>query len=244
MPFRNETMVRFAGYFRPLSLPLHLRRRSPKMNVTAFVSLRNPEHGACLSVSGISHLSCGERVEAVRLGDRLLSAERHPLVEVAAAAVLAPMCEHVWASETERCTPSASALVVAAGMGNRATVLSPEATVRTRRFSETARCCLPHEVDAAAVQPKRLDIRGGAGGAGGAAEPTPTRVVRPGNTGGRGQDGGFAETNSTPGGVGGAAILGTLEPPGSFGGAGGPGMHFGYSGDGQTGGRGSVVITW
>jgi hypothetical protein len=92
--------------------------------------------------------------------------------------------------------------------------------------------------------PKFGNATGGAAGPGGVADEVPARVVRPGNAGTRGQDGGFSEWNSSPGGAGGAAVLGTLQPPESFGGAGGTGRHFGYSDDGKSGGAGSLVITW
>jgi hypothetical protein len=92
--------------------------------------------------------------------------------------------------------------------------------------------------------PKYGDSRGGAAGVGGPSEALPSAIARSGNSGRRGQDGGFAEWNSTPGGTGGVAIVGTLQPKGSFGGEGGTGRHFGYSDDGLPGGPGSVVITW
>jgi hypothetical protein len=93
--------------------------------------------------------------------------------------------------------------------------------------------------------PKRLDVTGGRGGDGGAAEPTSTMVVRRGNRGENGLSDGFSEADSTPGGRGGRAVRGTLDPAGSFGGAGGAGGHFGPGGDsGHPGGTGSVVITW
>lgn len=92
--------------------------------------------------------------------------------------------------------------------------------------------------------PKSGDIRGGEAGAGGVAEPAPSRLVRPGNSGDRGRDGGFADWSATAGGAGGPAVLGSLLPPGSFGRAGGDGRQFGSSDGGEPGGAGSAVITW
>lgn len=92
--------------------------------------------------------------------------------------------------------------------------------------------------------PKFGGVNGGPGGAGGLAKPLESVLVRSGNSGGPGDTGGSAEWNSTAGGRGGTAVLGTLQPPGSFGGAGGAGMHFGYSEDGKPGASGSALITW
>jgi hypothetical protein len=91
--------------------------------------------------------------------------------------------------------------------------------------------------------PRRSHTRGGAEGAGGITEPRSSRLVRSGSAGGRGHDGGLPESYSTSGGAGGTAVLGTVNPPGSFGGAGGAGVDEGPA-DGKPGGTGSVLITW
>lgn len=91
--------------------------------------------------------------------------------------------------------------------------------------------------------PRPSNTRGGAEGAGGIAEPRSSRLVRSGSAGGRGHDGGLPESYSTSGGAGGTAVLGTVNPPGSFGGAGGAGVDAGPA-DGKPGGTGSVLITW
>jgi hypothetical protein len=92
--------------------------------------------------------------------------------------------------------------------------------------------------------PGRGDYRGGPGGTGGSAEATATGLARAGNPGSPGHDGGFNEWPSTSGGRGGAAVSGTVQPRGSFGGDGGTGRQFGYSDEGKPGGAGSVVLTW
>jgi len=91
--------------------------------------------------------------------------------------------------------------------------------------------------------PRRGHTSGGVEGRGGSAETHPSRLMRAGNAGGRGHDGGLPESSSTSGGVGGAAISGTIQPPGSFGGAGGAGVDSGPAA-GRPGGVGSVLITW
>jgi hypothetical protein len=92
--------------------------------------------------------------------------------------------------------------------------------------------------------PKQHHTKGGPGGMGGPAEAVTTRLVRAGNHGLSGQEGGLPESHSSFGGAGGAPVLGTVSPPGSFGGAGGPGLPSGQSEDGKRGGSGSLVITW
>ena len=91
--------------------------------------------------------------------------------------------------------------------------------------------------------PRRSHTGGGVEGAAGIAEPHPTRLVRSGTAGGRGHDGGLPESYATSGGSGGIVVLGTVQPPGSFGGAGGAGGDA-VPTDGKPGGVGSVLITW
>ena len=89
------------------------------------------------------------------------------------------------------------------------------------------------------------DGRVGEGGAGGEATVTAWMLVRSGNKGFDGQRGEHTEWNSVPGGVGGAAIVGTLASSGSFGGSGGSGGVFGQGGgNGADGGRGFAIISW
>ena len=92
--------------------------------------------------------------------------------------------------------------------------------------------------------PKRAHHRGGVAGSGGTAKVNRSTLVREGNSGTSGHDGGFSEWTSTSGGRGGHAVLGTVRPPASFGGDGGDGMGFGYAEDGRAGGAGSAIITW
>jgi hypothetical protein len=92
--------------------------------------------------------------------------------------------------------------------------------------------------------PHRHDIKGGIGGRGGIAVPEPTHLVRGGNEGGPGHDGGLPESYSTFGGNGGGAVMGTVRPPGSFGGNGGAAQLGAPSETGSRGGSGSAVITW
>ncbi len=91
--------------------------------------------------------------------------------------------------------------------------------------------------------PRRRHTTGGVEGSGGVAEAHLRHLVRSGNRGGRGHDGGLPESSSTSGGFGGSAISGTIQPPGSFGGAGGAGVDAGPAA-GKPGGVGSVLITW
>lgn len=87
--------------------------------------------------------------------------------------------------------------------------------------------------------------RVGEGGAGGDSTATAWMLVRSGSKGYDGQTGGHTEWNSVPGGVGGAAILGTVAPSGSFGGSGGSGGVFGQGGgNGADGGRGFAIVAW
>lgn len=87
------------------------------------------------------------------------------------------------------------------------------------------------------------DVRGGREGAPGVAAGSSNYLVRSGSAGGRGHDGGLSESYSTFGGAGGSPILGTVRPPGSFGGDGGAGRDT-EPADGKPGGTGSALITW
>jgi hypothetical protein len=71
-------------------------------------------------------------------------------------------------------------------------------------------------------------------------------IVRAGNDGCNGETGSGSELDTTmPGGAGGPAIIGTLRPRGSYGGAGGTGVPFGTAGaNGSNGGGGSAIVTW
>jgi hypothetical protein len=136
--------------------------------------------------------------------------------------------------------------VGAAGAGGRADATRPQgglAGADTLLLREGVPLLVAKGGLGGAAPPRRGDTRGGAEGAGGPAEPHPARLVRSGSAGARGHDGGLPESYSTSGGPGGVAVLGTVQPPGSFGGAGGAGRDS-MPANGKPGGAGSVLITW
>ena len=86
---------------------------------------------------------------------------------------------------------------------------------------------------------------GGKGGAGGSAPETTSGVVRAGNPGTDGHIGGHTEWTSASGGNGGAAVRGSVDPPGSFGGTGGAGKLITDGSErGKPGGDGSAIVSW
>lgn len=86
-------------------------------------------------------------------------------------------------------------------------------------------------------------LRGGQGGAGGAVQEGSHILVRHGIAGAAGREGGW-ESHPTPGGAGGNAVPGTIQPAGSSGGAGGNASYAERSTNGETGGSGVVILTW
>lgn len=86
---------------------------------------------------------------------------------------------------------------------------------------------------------------GGRGGAGGGAPETTGAITRAGNPGTDGHIGGHTEWTSTSGGNGGAAVRGSVDPPGSFGGVGGAGKLITDGAEsGKPGGDGSAIVSW
>jgi hypothetical protein len=86
-----------------------------------------------------------------------------------------------------------------------------------------------------------------AGGTGGSVPRDSTSmIVRAGNDGSNGETGSGSDLDTTmAGGAGGPAIMGTIRPRGSHGGAGGTGRPFGMGGaNGSSGGGGAAIVTW
>lgn len=86
---------------------------------------------------------------------------------------------------------------------------------------------------------------GARAGAGGAASDATGLISRSGNPGTEGHIGGATEWTFVSGGNGGAAVRGSVDPSGSFGGAGGAGrLVTAGSESGKPGGEGAAIVSW
>ncbi|MGE0705932.1 MAG: glycine-rich domain-containing protein [Vicinamibacterales bacterium] len=133
----------------------------------------------------------------------------------------------------------------AAGRGESRNAAQPGGDGGDSTLSRNGNLLLVAHAGSGGSPPRRRGYNGGAGGTGGEALATEGILVRQGNSGTPGHDASFNdEARATSGGRGGPAVLGTLQPPGSFGGNGGAGSSFSDAPDGQPGGTGSAVISW